>query len=89
MSFIYAKVQTNRQTLEKYILKFRHNKIDGESLIAPRPLPGRFQRFYFALVILAKGSNNHAISSIFAKYSVLSKEDFDALSNEVKFSWNA
>ena len=89
MSFIYAKVQTNRQTLEKYILKFRHNKIEGESLVAPRPLPGRFQRFYFALVILVEGSNNHATSGAFTNYSILSKDEFDNLRSEVKYSWDA
>jgi hypothetical protein len=89
MSFIYAKVQTNRQTLEKYILKFRYNKIEGESLIAPRPLPGRFQRFYFALVVLVEGSNNHATSSAFANYLILSKDEFENLRNDVKYSWDA
>lgn len=85
---IFAKVQTNRVTLKKYMHSFQEDHITGERLIAPRPLPGEMQGGYILYLKLKKDSNNYISAKRFKKYFELSKQKYNEEVSLVKYSWD-
>lgn len=84
---IFAKVQTNRSSLQKYMADFRSMHEPNEGLISPRPTAGSSQQFYYALVMLNDGSKMHQISKKFPKYKILNSAEFEAFKDEIVHSW--
>jgi hypothetical protein len=88
-SFVYAKITTNRTTLKKYIETFRARKTSQETLIAPRPLPGRPQTSYYALVKLQPDSQMHSYFAEKGKLTVITGSQYEQETANIKYHWSA
>mgnify|MGYP006865035357 CR=1 FL=1 len=86
--YIYSLVQTNRESLVKFIDKFRSNKLSNEYLVAPRTLPGVNQYFYVAYIKVIDGKANHQYAKKFQGYKELDKEFFKKKVSSIKHSWS-
>ena len=83
----YYKVQSNRQKIKSLIDGFKDNIVKGEALISPRPEAGKSTLYYYAIVCVSQGSpNEEAVLSIKNKKE-LTKLDFQAEKNTIKFFW--
>ncbi len=83
----YARVQTNRSTLKKYIEVFKRLKDPDEELVAPRPLPGTMQMSYFALLRLKSGSENCKFFEQSEKCAFIKKPEYERLKNGLTYTW--
>lgn len=86
---VYAKITTNRATLTKYVEKFRREKNQSESLVAPRPLPGRAQISYYALLTLEEHSPLHSYFSDLGKVMVMTKKQYQQELGTLTHYWSA
>ncbi|HEX6717688.1 MAG TPA: hypothetical protein VF088_11295 [Pyrinomonadaceae bacterium] len=87
---VFGKVQTNRALLNKYRERFKKNREGDESFLSPRPQPGKYQPYYFALLCFpAETENRSFFMSLKHKYSPLTKEEYEKERNSIEFFWEA
>jgi len=86
---IFAKIQTNRVSLKRYLTSFQYNRVVGEVLIAPRPEQGKEQRYYFAYLIVKRNSVNYLNANKFKGYKELNKETYSKAVGQVEHPWSA
>ena len=84
---IYSSVQTNRATLLKEIAQFKINRVTDERLVAPRPLPGKFQKVYIAYIKVVDGGVNHQSAKRFKGYKELDEKTYKEIVSDIEFSW--
>jgi len=88
-NLFHAKITTNRSTLMKYIEMFRRGKTQSESLAAPRPLPGKAQISYYALVTLEENSKLHSYFAELGKLTMMNKKQYQKEIGKIKYCWTA
>ncbi len=86
--YIYGRIQTNRVTLQKYLTKFKDKKYSKELCIAPRPLPGAMQKFYYAIMKLEKDSQNYKYFYQRPKFEELTQESFTEEEKQIDYFWS-
>lgn len=86
--FAYARIQTNRATLAKFLKEFEAYLAPGEELSAPRPLPKSFQKFYVAYIQVADHGENHQRAKRFKNYTEISREDYLESIEGINYSWS-
>lgn len=88
INMIYAKIQTNRASLKKYLIYFKYNKEQGEVLMAPRPQVGEDQRYYVAYLIVMKNSANYLSAKRFKGYRELNKKIYSKIVGKMEYFWS-
>jgi len=88
-NLVYARIKTNRCTLMRHIEKFRRDKTELESLLAPRPPAGRFQAFYYALVKLEYDSTLHSYFAKLGKLELIDQKNYQAEIETIMHYWSA
>lgn len=84
---ICMRIQTNRAKIVSLVSEFREQKMDGEYLIAPRPLQKSSLSFYIALCKVVEKSSNHQMLLKLSNKKVLTEQEWDTAVGEVKYSW--
>jgi hypothetical protein len=85
----FGRVQTNRATLKKYLDLFRKNKQGGESFISPRPQPGKYQEYYYALIKFPEETRNARYFTALKNFKPLSEVEYNDELSRVQFYWEA
>ena len=84
---IFGKITTNRYTLMKYIKEFECRKTGSESLIAPRPMRGKKQSSYYAMLNIQKSSENYLFFTKLKKFEYIDKDEYQKQMQGIKHSW--
>ncbi len=87
VKYKYAKVQTNRVSLKRFMSIFQENISKGEICVAPRPKPGVMQYSYCAYLQAKQDSYNYSVAKKFKGYTELTKKKHTALVSKTKYSW--
>jgi hypothetical protein len=73
----------------KYLEMFRKVKTRPESLTAPRPMPGRIQMGYCALITLEENSKLHCYFAELGKLTIMNKKEYEKEMGKIKHYWSA
>lgn len=84
----FVRVQTNRAKLKEVISSFSVNLSDGESLVAPRPLPKERFKYYIAFAIVNENMKNDLLLKSIKNYKTLSEEDYHNEVKKIPYSWS-
>lgn len=85
---VYVKVQTNRMLIKKLIEEFPLAIQEGEMLIAPRPLPKRVFKYYYAIARVDAESPNYFLMQRIKNCSILSEAEFEEERSSIQYCWS-
>jgi hypothetical protein len=85
---VYVRVQTNRMLIKKLIEEFSVEILKGEMLIAPRPLPKRVFKYYYAIARVEAESPNYFLMHRIKNCSILSEAEFEEERNSIQYCWS-
>lgn len=86
---IYLRVQTNRVKLKEVLASFQHGAIDGERLIAPRPLPKTYFKYYVGYACVIDGSVNEKILTAIKNHKKIEKSVFESEVKSIDYFWES
>lgn len=85
---VYVRVQTNRMLIKKLIEEFPAAILKGEMLIAPRPLPKRVFKYYYAIARVEAESPNYFLMHRIKNCSTLTEAEFEEERNSIQYCWS-
>lgn len=85
----YFKVTTNRDSIKKLIAEFQSSIEIGEYLISPRPVPGKWLKFYYALVCVKPDGKNLGIVQRFKNCRVMTEQEYESEKASIEYFWSA
>ncbi len=86
---IYLRVQTNRAKLKEVLALFQRGVIEGERLIAPRPLPKTSFKYYIGFACVNDGSENEKILTAIKNHKRIDKSVFEAEVKDIDYFWES
>lgn len=86
---IYLRVETNRVKLKEVLASFQHGAIEGERLIAPRPLPKTDFKGYVGFACVIDGSENQKILIAIKNHKQIEKSVFEAEVKAIDYFWES
>lgn len=84
----HYRVQSNRQKITSLIDSFRRNLCEGEELISPRPVAGKTNLYYYAIVRVINGGLNEASVLAIKNKREIDIEDFESEKIVIKYFWS-
>jgi len=85
----YFRVQTNRVSIKKILLRFQTISEKEEFVIAPRPLPHTILKFYYALLCVKPQGGNIRYIQKFKNCKEISRQEFEREKADIKYFWSS